>query len=77
MDGATTYCWAVDTSIYSNTVDGSSVNMVSAQGDGCPLELSITFPTGDVYVYDSVDISWNATERLASSGSLETNKLGV
>ncbi|KAK1928359.1 hypothetical protein P3T76_016189 [Phytophthora citrophthora] len=77
MDGATTYCWAVDTSIYSNTVDGSSVNMVSAQGDGCPLELSITFPTDDVYVYDSVDISWNATERVASSGSLETNKLGV
>ncbi|KAL3666489.1 hypothetical protein V7S43_008736 [Phytophthora oleae] len=77
MDGATTYCWEVDTSIYSNTVDGSSVNMVSAQGDGCPLELSITFPTDDVYVYDSVDISWNATERVASNGSLETNNFGV
>ncbi|KAH7466017.1 uncharacterized protein KRP23_11994 [Phytophthora ramorum] len=77
MNGATTYCWEVDTSIYSNTVDGSSVNMVSAQGDGCPLELSIAFPTDDVYVYDSVDISWNATERLASNGSLETNDFAV
>ncbi|ETN10964.1 hypothetical protein PPTG_09988 [Phytophthora nicotianae INRA-310] len=77
MDGATTYCWEVDTSIYSNTVDGSSVKMVSAQGDGCPLKLSIAFPTGDVYAYDSVDISWNATERLAPSGSLETNTFGL
>ncbi|KAG7379063.1 hypothetical protein PHYPSEUDO_009106 [Phytophthora pseudosyringae] len=77
MDGATTYCWEVDTSIYSNTVDGSSVNMVSAQGDGCPLKLSIAFPTDEVYVYDSVDISWNATERLAANGSLETNTFGV
>ncbi|KAE8997604.1 hypothetical protein PR003_g19582 [Phytophthora rubi] len=77
MDGATTYCWEVDTSIYSNTVDGSSVNMASAQGDGCPLALSIAFPTDDVYVYDSVDISWNATERLASSGYLESNSFGI
>ncbi|KUF82210.1 ribosome biogenesis protein RLP24 [Phytophthora nicotianae] len=51
--------------------------MVSAQGDGCPLKLSIAFPTGDVYAYDSVDISWNATERLAPSGSLETNTFGL
>ncbi|KAF4145894.1 hypothetical protein GN958_ATG04934 [Phytophthora infestans] len=77
LDGATTYCWEVDTSIYSNTVDGSSVKMVSAQGDGCPLKLSIAFPTDDVYVYDSVDISWNATERLTSSGPIETNTFGV
>ncbi|KAG6610900.1 ribosomal l24 domain containing 1 [Phytophthora cinnamomi] len=77
MDGATTYCWEVDTSIYSNTVDGSSVKMVSAQGAGCPLALSLSFPTDDVYVYDSVDISWNATERLASNGSLDSNSFGV
>jgi hypothetical protein len=77
MDGATTYCWEVDASIYSNTVDRSSVNIASAQGDGCPLELSITWPSDDVYVYDSVDISWNATERLASNGSLDTNDFGV
>lgn len=77
MDGATTYCWEVDTSIYSNTVDGSSVKMVSAQGDGCPLALSMAPPTDDVYAYDSVDISWNATERLASNGSLESNSFGL
>ncbi|POM63440.1 Hypothetical protein PHPALM_21155 [Phytophthora palmivora] len=77
MDGATTYCWEVGTSIYSNTVDGSSVSIVSAEGDGCPLKLSIAFPTDDVYVYDAVDISWNATERLAANGSLETNSFGV
>lgn len=77
MDGATTYCWEVDTSIYSNTVDGSSVQMTSAQGDGCPLELSLAWPTGDVYAYDSVDISWNATLREGSDGSLLTNDFGL
>ncbi|OWZ19557.1 hypothetical protein PHMEG_0006178 [Phytophthora megakarya] len=77
MDGATTYCWEVGISIYSNTVDGSAVSIVSAEGDGCPLKLSIAFPTDDVYVYDSVDISWNATERLAANGSLETNTFGL
>ncbi|KAG7399953.1 hypothetical protein PHYBOEH_007473 [Phytophthora boehmeriae] len=75
MDGATTYCWAVDTSIYSNTVS-SSVGMVSAQGDGCPVQLSLDFPSGDVYAYDSVDISWNATVR-SENGNIPTNDLGV
>ncbi|CAI5746556.1 unnamed protein product [Peronospora destructor] len=77
MDGATTYCWEVDTSIYSNTVDGSSVKIVSAEGDGCPLKLSIAFPTKDIYVYESVDISWNAKKRVASDGSFEPNAFGV
>ncbi|CAH0491712.1 unnamed protein product [Peronospora farinosa] len=77
MDGATTYCWEVDTSIYSNTVDGSSVKMVSAEGNGCPLKLLIAFPTKDVYVYESVDVSWNAKMRVASDGSFEPNAFGL
>ncbi|CAH0516850.1 unnamed protein product [Peronospora belbahrii] len=76
MDGATTYCWEVDSSIYSNTVD-PSVKMVSAVGDGCPLKLSITFPTEDVYVYDSVHISWNAKKRVKPDGVFETNSFNV
>ncbi|GMG15215.1 unnamed protein product [Phytophthora fragariaefolia] len=76
MDGFTTYCWEVDTSIYSNKVD-DSVKIVSAKNDDCPLALSIAFPTDDVYVYDSLDISWNATERLAPNGSLQSNAFGV
>ncbi|CEG49378.1 ribosomal l24 domain containing 1 [Plasmopara halstedii] len=76
-DGTTTYCWEVDTSVYSNKVDVSTVNMVSAQGDECPLKLSITFPSDNVYVHTSVDISWNATARLATSGSIDTNSFGV
>ncbi|RLN26117.1 hypothetical protein BBJ28_00021048, partial [Nothophytophthora sp. Chile5] len=77
MDGATTYCWEVDTSIYSNTVDSSSVDMVTSEGDGCPLQLSIDFPTTGVYAYDTVDISWNATLRWDSNDSFLTNDFGV
>ncbi|TDH69255.1 hypothetical protein CCR75_005057 [Bremia lactucae] len=77
MDGTTTYCWEVDTSIYSNTVDKSLVNMISAQGNGCPLKLSIAIPTDDVHVYESVNIVWNATERLTSNGSFEENAFGI
>lgn len=76
-DGATTYCWEVDTSIYSNKVDRSTANLVSAQGDDCPLSLSIAFPSDDVYANDSVSISWNATQRFASGGVIGTNLFGV
>uniref|UniRef100_A0AAV1TJS6 Uncharacterized protein n=1 Tax=Peronospora matthiolae TaxID=2874970 RepID=A0AAV1TJS6_9STRA len=77
MDGITTYCWEVGTSIYSNTVDASSVNVVSAEGAGCPLELSIAIPSGDVRVYRPVAISWNATKRVSSSGAFEKNAFGL
>ncbi|CAI5720993.1 unnamed protein product [Hyaloperonospora brassicae] len=77
LDGVTTYCWQVDTSIYSNTVDATSVHIRSAEGANCPLELSIAIPSGDVHIYDSVDISWNATKRVTSSGALKTNAFGV
>lgn len=71
LDGNTTYCWKVGASIYTSSVDGSA-SVSSSSGDGCALTLAIDFPTTTVYAYDSVDVAWNATLRLAASGNSTT-----
>lgn len=76
FESATTYCWQVDSSIYTNAV-GSSVAVSSASDAECALALALDFPTTAVYAYDSVEVSWNASLREDANGSLAENAFGV